>query len=185
MDIREAQKDMRDAYLGGGSGVLISGIVWMAAGILAVYSSKQISIIVFFLGGMLIHPIGILVSKLYNRRGKHIKKNPLGKLAMESTVILFMGLFLVYSLFETLPNWFFPIMLMIIGSRYLTFQTIYGLKIYWILGLILIVSGMICLISNQLLHISGITGGIIELIFSVLIIQSDRNNYNLKKEHEA
>ena len=183
MDIGEAQKDMREAYLGGGSGVLISSIVWLTAGIFAVYGSKQISIIVFFLGGMLIHPLGILISKLFNRSGAHIKENPFGKLAMESTAILFIGLFLVYSLFPTLPNWFFPIMLMIIGGRYLVFQTIYGLKIYWFLGLILIIAGMICLISNQPFPISGIIGGVIELVFSVLIIRLDRKNY--KEELEA
>ena len=175
MNIGEAQKDMREAYLGGGAGVLISSIVWLTAGVLAVYSSKQTSIIAFFLGGMLIHPIGMLVSKSFNRRGTHIKENPLGKLAMESTVILFIGLFLVYSLFQRLPNWFFPIMLMIIGVRYLIFQTIYGMKIYWGLGLVLILAGFICLNSNQSFHISGIIGGVIEFIFSILIIQLDRN----------
>lgn len=182
MDFLEAQKDMRNAYLGGGSGVLISGIVWITAGIVAIYYSKQTSIIVFFIAGMLIHPIGILAAKLFNRSGKHLKKNPLANLAMESTVVLFIGLFLVYSLFQTLPNWFFPIMLMIIGVRYLIFQTIYGTKIYWILGMVLIAVGMFFLNSNQPFHLPALVGGIIELIFSVLIIQLDRNNYKLIKE---
>ena len=185
MDFEEAQKDMRDAYLSGGSGVLISSLVWIIAGVFAIYTSKQISLIVFFIGGMFIHPIGILIDKLFSRSGQHIKGNPLGELAMESTIILFIGLFLVYSLFPSLPNWFFPIMLMIIGVRYLIFQTIYGMKIYWILGAILIVAGAIGLNSNQPFHTFGIIGGLIELIFSLLIIQIDRKNFKLKKEHEV
>lgn len=184
MDIEEAQKDMCDAYLGGGSGVLISGLVWMTAGVFAIYGSQQASFFVFFIAGMFIHPIGILVDKFFNRRGKHVKENPLGNLAMESTVILFIGLFIVYSLLQTHPNWFFPIMLMIIGVRYLIFQTIYGMKIYWILGMLLILAGFIGLNSNQSFHTFGIIGGIIELIFSVLIIQIDRKN-QIKKEHKA
>lgn len=58
MNFNEAQKDMRDAYLSGGSGILISSIVWITAGIFAIYTTKQISFMVFFIGGMLIHPAG-------------------------------------------------------------------------------------------------------------------------------
>ena len=63
---------------------------------------------------------------------------------------------------------------MIIGVRYLVFQSIYGMKVYWILGLFLIASGMLCLISEQSFHFSGITGGIIELIFGVVVIVMER-----------
>ena len=140
---------------------------------------------VFFIGGMLIHPAGILIDKLFKRSGKHSKENPLGNLAMESTVILFIGIYLVYSLFQIQPNWLYPIMLMVIGVRYLIFQTIFGMRIYWILGLILIVAGFIGLNSNQPFYTFGIIGGLIELIFSILIIQKDKNNFKLKKEHEV
>lgn len=174
MKIEDAQKDMRDAYLGGGSGVLVSGLVWLTAGSFAIYGSIQASFIIFFICGMFIYPIGILVDKLFKRSGKHNKGNPLGHLAMESTVILFIGLFLVYSLFQTLPNWLFPIMLLIIGVRYLIFQTIYGMKIYWVLGLSLIVAGFIGLNSNPPFYTFGIIGGLIELIFSIFIIQRNR-----------
>jgi len=183
MSFDEAQRDMRDAYLGGGSGVLISSIVWITAGIFAIYTSKQTSFMVFFIGGMLIHPVGILIDKFFKRRGKHLKENPLGNLAMESTVILFIGIYLVYSLFQIQPNWLYPIMLMIIGVRYLIFQTIFGMSIYWILGMALIVAGFIGLNSNQPFYTFGIIGGLIELFFSILIIQKDKNEYNLEKEH--
>ena len=186
MNFEEAQKDMRNAYLGGGSGVLISSLVWLTAGMLAIYTSKQTSLIVFFVGGMLIHPVGIVIDKFFKRSGKHSKENPLGKLAIESTVILFIGLYLVYCLFQTQPNWLYPIMLMIIGVRYLIFQSIYGMKIYWILGLILIVAGFIGLNSTPSFYAFGIIGGIIELIFSLLIIQKNKNELDLiVKGHEV
>jgi len=174
MSIEEAQKDMRNAYLGGGSGVLISGLVWLAAGILAIYTSKQTSLIVFFVGGMLIYPLEVVIDKLFKRSGKHVKENPLGKLAMESTAILFIGLYLVLCFFQTQPNWLYPIMLMIIGVRYLVFQTIYGMRIYWILGLILIAAGFIGLNLTQSFYAFGIIGGIIELIFALVIIQKSK-----------
>jgi len=131
MDINEAQKDMHLSYLGGGAGVLASGLIWLITGAVAFYYTKQTTILIFFLGGMLIHPLGIVISKLFNRSGQHKKDNPLAKLALESTLILFVGLFVAYSIFQIKTDWFFPIMLMMIGVRYLLFQSIYGMKIFW------------------------------------------------------
>jgi len=148
MKISEAQRDMRSAYLDGGSGVLISGLVWLTAGIVALYSSKQTAFLVLFFGGMVIFPISNLVDRLLNRRGKHLKSNPLGKLALESTILIFLGLYLAYLSFSHQPNWLFPIMLMTIGVRYLIFQSIYGLRIYWVLGMVLIMIGIIGMNSD-------------------------------------
>lgn len=174
MDFQEAQKDMRHAYMGGGPGALVSSLIWLIAGGLAIYTSNQTSILVFFFGGMLIHPMGILGSKFFNRTGKHQPDNPLAKLAMESTLILFIGLFIAYLIFQLRADWFFSIMLMMIGLRYVIFQSIYGLKIYWVLGLTLTIAGIVCLVFNQAIYIAAILGGLIELIFSIVIIRSER-----------
>tara|TARA_R110000737_G_scaffold321356_1_gene333296 strand:- start:49 stop:588 length:540 start_codon:yes stop_codon:yes gene_type:complete len=174
MNFKEFQKDMRIAYLGGGTGILVSGVVWLISGLAGIYLTKETSVLTFFIGGMLIYPLGVFSAKLLNRSGKHQENNPLAKLAIESTAILFIGLFIAYSIFQIQKLWFFPVMLMIIGVRYLVFQSIYGMKVYWILGLFLIASGMLCLISEQSFHFSGITGGIIELIFGVVVIVMER-----------
>ena len=174
MSFKEFQKDMRIAYLGGGTGILVSGIVWLISGLAGMYLTKETSILTFFIGGILIYPLGVFSAKLLNRSGKHQKNNPLAQLATESTAILFVGLFIAYSIFQIQKLWFFPVMLMIIGVRYLVFQSIYGMRIYWILGLFLIVSGMLCLTSNQSFHFGGIAGGIIELIFGIMVIVMER-----------
>lgn len=174
MNFKEFQKDMRIAYLGGGTGIIVSGLIWLISGLAGMYLTKETSILTFFIGGMLIYPLGVYSSKLLKRSGKHQKNNPLAKLAFESTAILFIGLFIAYSIFLVQQLWFFPVVLMIIGVRYLVFQSVYGMKVYWILGLLLIVSGMLCLISNQPFHFGGITGGIIELIFGIVVIAMER-----------
>ncbi|MEM6629100.1 MAG: hypothetical protein AAF694_05485 [Bacteroidota bacterium] len=170
MDIKEAQLDMRQAYLKGAAGVLVSGLVWLAAGFVALGGYLQPSILVFFLGGMLIHPLGLVVSKLFKRSGKHQKENPLAPLAIENSVILFVGLFLAYVIFQVEANWFFPTMLMIIGGRYTLFQTLYGMRIYWALGGILIAAGMACLILSAPFYLGALLGGGIELVFAILAI---------------
>jgi len=174
MNFKEFQKDMRIAYLGGGTGIFVSGLIWLISGLSGIYFSKETSILIFFIGGMLIFPLGVLFAKLLNRSGKHQNNNPLAKLAIESTAILFIGLFIAYSIFLKQKLWFFPVMLMIIGVRYFVFQSIYGMKLYWILGLFLIIPGIFCLMSNQPFHFGGIIGGIIELIFGVLVIVVER-----------
>jgi len=92
-------------------------VVWLAAGIVALVNTELISVLVFFLGGMLIHPLGILLSKALKRSGQHQKDNPLSNLALESTLLLFIGLFIAYVVLQIRPHWFFPIMLLMIGGR--------------------------------------------------------------------
>lgn len=170
MDFKEAQQDMRDAYLGGSTGVFSSGLIWLIAGVLAIYTTKQTSILVFFFGGMMIHPMGILFDKMLGYSGKHKKENPLGRLALESTMLLFIGLFIAYvTSFETDLNFFYPIMLMIIGGRYLIFQSIYGIRLYWFLGLVLIGTGVFGIVYYPGFSFGAIAGGVIELVFALLI----------------
>jgi hypothetical protein len=174
MKFVEAQEDMRKSYFGGGPGAFASGVVWITAGIIALLSTKQMSVFVFFFGGMLIHPAGILLSKALNRSGKHQKGNPLSNLALESTFMLFVGLFIAYLTLNIQPNWFFSIMILIIGGRYFVFSSIYGMRIYWVFGAILILSGVLGFLFKTPFHLLGLIGGLIEILFSLLIINLEK-----------
>jgi hypothetical protein len=182
MTFIEAQEDMRKSYFGGGPGAFASGIVWLTAGITALISTKQISVLVFFFGGMLIHPIGIVISKALNHSGKHKKGNPLSYLALESTFMLFIGLFIAYLAFQIRPNWFFPIMILIIGGRYLVFSSIYGMRIYWVFGTTLILSGVGGFLFNTPFHLIGLIGGIIEILFSFIIMYLEKRKLKINIE---
>ena len=174
MNFNEAQKEMRFAFLGGGPGIMASAFIWLITAASTLYVSEMNTLLIFFFGGMLIYPLGVLLSKLLKGSGKYSGENKLGILAMESTVILFLGLFLAYLLYQFQSNWFFSIMLMVIGVRYLIFQTIYGLKIYWLFGGVLIVAGVIIIQSNQTFETGVIVGGLIELIFGFFIWRKEK-----------
>lgn len=174
MNINHAQEDMRTSYIGGGTGVIISGLVWLTGGIVAMNSSTMTSLITFFVAGMFIYPLGVVTSKLMGRSGKHKKENQLGKLALASTFILFIGLYLAYTYYQTEPNWFYPIMLAVIGIRYLIFERIYGLKIYWIFGITLIGLGIFSFLSIEQFYLPAILGGITELVFGSYITFTDK-----------
>ena len=173
MDFQLAQKDMRNSFILGAPGVLISGIIWFAAGLVATFYSFQMSIIFFFFGGMLIHPLSVVISGKMNKTYTQDKNNPLVKLALEGTILLFVGLFLAFTFSQTNPNLFYPIMLLIIGARYLTFQTIYGSKIYWVLGACLLALGMCLILVFELPYSqAAMLGGIIEVVFSVYLFKT-------------
>ncbi len=174
MKFEDAQQNMNLAYFGGGTGVLVSGLVWCIAGFVALLHSNQSSMLTLFFGGMFIHPLAMLLSKALKRSGNHDPKNPLGKLALESTIILFVGLFLAFYVAKLQAEWFYSIMLMIIGVRYLVFNTLYGMKVYWILGASLMFSGMLCIVLNANFVIGAFIGGITEIVFALVIFAQSK-----------
>lgn len=94
MKFDEAQENMNYySYLGGGTGVFASGIVWYIAGTMALFYSNQTSRLVLFFGGMFIHPSGMLLAKAFKRPGNHHSDNPLGRLALESTLFYLLACF--------------------------------------------------------------------------------------------
>lgn len=171
MTIDQSQADMRSAYFGGATGVLVSGLVWLLAGAMALQYSNTASMLTLFVGGMFIFPLSIVLSKVLKRSGKHSSDNPLGKLALETTAILFIGLFIAFCVAQIKIEWFYPIMLLAIGVRYLAFQTLYGLKSYWVLGLALILSGGVCMMFKADFAIGPVIGGVIEILFSIVLFK--------------
>lgn len=175
MDFIASQRDMNKAYIGGATGVFASGLVWGLSGIIAVVISNMAGMAALFIGGMFIFPLSIGLSKLYKRSGKHDPNNALKHLAFENLAILFVGLFLAFTVAKTDFQFFFPIMLLAIGTRYLSFQTLYGLKSYWILGVLLMLSGVSILVLNLPFVAGAFIGSAIEIIFSFILFKQSNN----------
>ena len=117
--ISTAQADLRKAYADGSLGILASGMVWMTAALVSFLVSSQTAIWTLFFGGMLIHPLGLLLAKVAGIQGSHSKQNPLGQLVMENTIFMLMCIPLALLLSFQDHAWFFQGMLLIIGGRYL------------------------------------------------------------------
>lgn len=164
---------MRQGYIFGAPGALVSGLIWIIAGIIAWFHSFEISILALFFGGMVIFPVSAILSKRINPSYALHKSNPFTRLALEGTILLFVGLLIAFTLSKSHPHLFYPIMLLIIGARYLTFQTLYGLKIYWVLGGVLLAvgCGYILWFSPQP-YIAALFGGGSEILFSVYLFKA-------------
>ncbi|MBO0330905.1 DUF7010 family protein [[Muricauda] lutisoli] len=167
-----AQSDLRQGYADGALGVLASGSVWLVAALVSFFISSQTAIWTLFFGGMLIHPLGLLLAKLIGVSGSHSKQNPLGKLAMEGTIFMLMCIPLALLLSLQNHTWFFQGMLLIIGGRYVTFSTLYGIKTYWVLGGLLGVAAIILFYLRVSSGFSALMGALVEIGFSIFLFRA-------------
>lgn len=173
-DFAGYQQDMRRGYLGGATGVITSGVVWLAAGLVAWFVDAGTAIWTLFIGAAFIFPVSNLVDRALGAPGKHSPGNRLAPLAMETTVLMLMGLPLAYGLTLHNMNWFFPAVMMIIGGRYLTFATLYGLRAYWLLAAALGVAALLAFRLAWPPHVAALAGSAIELVFGAVLLASQR-----------
>ena len=170
----QAQADMRRGYFCGAPGILVSGLVWLAAGLVAAVVSEKSAVLTLLFGGAVIHPLSVLFARVVGRTGTHTAGNPLGRLAIEGTFWLLAGIAIAYGMQVLRLEWFFPAMLLLIGGRYLTFQTLYGLRIYWVCGGILCLLGLGLALARVPAPVGAFAGAGIELVFSALVFTRAR-----------
>lgn len=176
--IDQAQTDMCKGYANGSIGIIISGLIWLTSAIVSIQFSAKQAIWTLLFGGVFIHPLSVLISKAMGLSGTHTNGNPFGNLAMEGTIFMLMCLPLAFRLSLQHSEWFFQAMLMIIGGRYLTFASIYGNRLYWILGTVLGVAAYLLFSFKVQSFSSAITGAIIEITFGFFMLINFRKNLN-------
>jgi hypothetical protein len=162
----EQQHEMRHAYYDGAPGILVSGLVWIAAALVCYQLGITKAVWTLLIGGTLIYPISAVVTKALGRPAKANKANALNQLAIASTIWLILCCAMAYGLFLLMPALFFPAMMATIGSRYLIFASIFGRPLFWILGLSLIVAANLALFSSIPPAAAAGLGGLIEVLFA-------------------
>lgn len=170
------QTDMRRGYANGSIGIIVSGLAWLVSAMVNYQYSASQAVWALLIGGILIHPVSVLLYKTIGLSGNHTKGNPLGNLAMEGTIFMILCLPIAFGLSLQHPQWFFQGMLLIIGGRYLTFSSIYGIKLYWILGAILGMTAYLLFKINAPSFTTLLTGAGIEILFGLFMFLSFRRN---------
>lgn len=173
MDIARAQEQMRHAYFGGAPGMLVSAIVWAAAAAVDAGGHFTNAVWTLFIGGVAIHPLGLLLAKLLGRPGS-AKGNPLERLAFECTLTMIAVLLPAWMVSVTREAWFFPTMLLIIGGRYVVFATIYGLRLYWVVGALLAGAAWLAIVWHLPSLAAVAAGSAIEAVFAVVLFARSR-----------
>jgi hypothetical protein len=168
--LAEFQADMRRGYLWGATGIITSGMVWLIAAAVAYAYPPHYAVWTLFIGASFIVPVANLLDRMLGAAGKHSKANKLAALALESTVFMLMCLPLAYGLSLYKMEWFFPAVLMIIGGRYLTFASIYGTRLYWLLGALLGAAALLAFKFAFTPALAALVGALTELIFGSVVL---------------
>lgn len=165
-----AQHDLRRAFVGGGPGAFVSGVLWLTAAFVKTQHGVGLAFAVLFFGGMLIFPLSQLVSRFLFRREPANRQNPLGRVALESTIAMIGGLFAAWLFFPFQPDYVFPLAAIAVGTHYLAFRTVYGDSLFWVLGGLITAVGVIDVL--RYLDIPGgpiLAVGLIEIVFAAIL----------------
>ncbi len=142
MKLDEAQREMRDVYLGGSVGTFVSAAVWLVSAALATWSTRTQAVFALVVGGMFIFPLMLLTLRLLGRRTVVSSENPLTALAMQVAFTVPLAIPLILAATRYRPEWFYAGFLIVVGAHYLPFVTLYGQPAIFVLAGLMLVAGV-------------------------------------------
>ena len=174
MTIDDSQADLRRAFVGGGPGLVISGLFWLAAGVVADTHGIETGFVLLFLTGMLIFPLSALVCRFAFGRAPTAAGNPMGRIALESTFPMIGGLVIAWLLLPLRPDWVFPVAAIAVGTHFFAFRSVYGDALFWLLGALITALG-----AAELFGLTRLDGAflypvaVIEIAFGLWLIRRE------------
>ncbi|RRR69496.1 MAG: hypothetical protein EI684_15485 [Candidatus Viridilinea halotolerans] len=179
MTIDAAQREMRTAFLGGFGGQFVAGLIWLVAAALGSWFAPAYGMATLFFGSMAIFPLTQLVVRLLGRPGAVSPTNGLWALGAQTAFIVPPSFLLVgaATLYQT--HWFFPAAMIVVGVHYLPFITLYGMRMFGALAMVLVVAGAgLGLYGPPLFSLGGWVTGAVLLGFAFLgrhfVLQEER-----------
>lgn len=175
MELKEAQAEVRQSFVGGGPGVAVSGLIWLAAAIAESERGVAFGFAVLFFGGMLIFPISLLLARLVFRRPAPKAGNGLTPIALESTVAMIGGFLAAFLLLPYAPDLVLPLAALAVGTHYFAFRTLYGEVTFLLIGAIISVLainaalGWIAIPVGLLWCVAGV-----EIVFGLILAARNR-----------
>ncbi len=182
MNLTNCQREMRSAFLGGFAGQLVSGIIWLIAAALGLFLKPSAGMAALFFGSMGIFPLTQLVVRLMGRPGKVSPENGLWKLGSQVAFLVPINFLLVGVVTLYRAEWFFPAAMVVVGSHYLPFITLYGMKLFGVLaGLLIAFGAAIAFYGPQTFSIGGWVTGVLLICFaftgrSIVLREETRDN---------
>ncbi len=182
MNINEAQREIRTAYMGGFAGQLVSVGIWLLSAVLYSWVNPQSGMIFLFVGGMAIFPATQLVMRLLGHSPRLSPGNPMNQLAMQVAFTVPVGFLLVGAATLAKMEWFYPAAMVVVGMHYLPFCFLYGMWQFAILAGLMISGGVVL---AQYVSVGSTAGGWatgVLLIFAAvvgLMIYRDEQRQNL------
>lgn len=169
MYLNDSQREMRSAFLGGFAGQLVSGIIWLIAAALATWLSPGTGMAALFFGSMGIFPLTQMLVRLMGRPGKVSPENGLWSLGSQVAFTVPLNFLLVGAATLYRENWFFPAAMIVVGTHYLPFITLYGMKMFGILaGLLVVLGAGLALYGPDVFSLGGWITAVLLIAFAFL-----------------
>ena len=169
MNIKQAQAEMRSAFLGGFAGQLVSGVIWLIAALVSVIATPGYGMGILFVASMLIFPLTQLVLRLIGRPAKASPDNGLWPLGAQVAFIVPINFLLVGAATLYRQTWFFPAAMIVVGAHYLPFITLYGMKVFGVLAGLLVLGGAgLALYGPPVFSLGGWVTGVLMILFAFI-----------------
>jgi hypothetical protein len=142
MEIIQAQRDVRETFLGGFAGQLVSAVIWCTSAAACTWHSLRLGELTVILGGFFIFPLTQLVLRSMGHAYSLPRGHPMNALAIQVAFTLPLTLPLVIGIAALHPAWFYPALMITLGAHYLPFIFLYGMWQFGVLAAALISSGI-------------------------------------------
>lgn len=134
MALTEAQADLRRAHVGGGAGVMVSGLAWLVAAIVFFAAGPRAAFYALFVSGLLIAPVAELANRLAFKAPPSGAGKRLERIAVATVPVLLAGFYFGWLKLDAEPFAAIPIVAIGVGVRYLLFPVMYGGYRFALLG---------------------------------------------------
>ena len=179
MHISEAQRDVRTAYLGGSVGQFVSALIWFASATIATVVDPKAGFWTLAIGGAAIYPLTKALLRMAGRRAVLSPENPLRYLAIQIAFTVPLVLPVAGAAALHRQGWFFPACMLIVGSHYLPFVFLYGMKTFALLAAALIGIGFaIGMWAPNEVVLGGWVGGAVLFAFAFGLLAAFKNGYD-------
>jgi hypothetical protein len=169
MNLNDCQREMRINFLGGFAGQLVSGLTWLAASIISLWITPRYGMAALFFGSMGIFPLTQILVRLMGRTGKVSPANGLWALGSQVAFTVPLNFLLVGAATLYRENWFFPAAMIVVGTHYLPFITLYGMKMFGILaGLLVVIGAGLALYGPGVFSLGGWITAVLLIAFAFI-----------------
>lgn len=169
MDLETAQRDVRQRYVGGFPGLLISSVVWFVSASLATWTSWQAAMWALVVGGAFVFFGLETFLRLAGRDPSLDRHNPLNPLALQVAMLLPLLLPLIAAAFAYRADWLYPAFMVALGAHFLPFMFLFGMWQFGALGLVMAGSGIAFgLAGADHPAVAGWFGGAVQLLFGFI-----------------
>ena len=116
MDIVQAQRDVRETFLCGFAGQLVSAVLWYVSASACTWHSLRLGGLVLVLGGFFIFPLTQLLLRTLGHASALPKGNPMNALGMQVAFTLPLSSPVVIGIAAVRPARFYPAFMIVLGA---------------------------------------------------------------------